>query len=529
MSLWPNSGKTRVPWMTGMTIAVVKKSQIMFIKGYGKTAIDSDTQVTEHTLFLLGSISKSFTATLLLKLMEKQNPPLDLSTNIREMMEGGFVFFDKERTQNANLVDILAHRMGNPEHDFLRLDPSITRADLPRLFKHMTQGIKKFRESFKYSCMMYEFATYLTEKLANGQPWEDLVAKEIFAPLDMTSSTVVTKLQTVENAAQGYFEKSSLVPVPFEFIRLWQTWAGSGGIMSNAVDMAKYMNFHLSNVDKDGNKFMSDKNFAALHQEHNNKLSNSTVNKISKELEVPIIENGYGLGWKLGKYRGHDILQHSGTTYGYCSFITLFPEQEIGIFTAMNGNDKKHIISLLLHSFLSDVALEVTPYLNAESICSKMKRYADEKNSIQNFEEKYSVQNFEEYVGEYTNIIYGTLKIKNINSNLSLEYGNCKWILWKQKDEEKFLAKGTGMIKDLIDFGPITFQTEKEGVCVTIEKFGIIRPPRVKFRRPLKQKDISYAALAKAFGFQEMAKANRHPALMKTAIIQYWIKSTIIL
>ncbi|XP_061190679.1 uncharacterized protein LOC133198657 [Saccostrea echinata] len=472
-----------------MTIAVVKKSQILFMKGYGKTAIHSETPVTEHTLFLLASISNSFASTLLLKQMENQNPPLDLSTKVRDMMEVDFVFFDEERTQNANLVDVLAHRIGSPEHNFLRLDSSLTRADLPKLFKDMTP-MKKFRESSVYSCMMYGFATYLSEKLGNGQPWGDLVASEIFDPLQMTFSTVVTRLQSLDNAAQGYLERSSLAPVPLEFIRLWETWAGSGGVMSNAVDMAKYMNFHLSNKDKYGNTFMSDKNFAALHQEHN-KLTNSVINEISGEVEVPTVENGYGLGWKRGKYRGHDILQHGGNTFGYCSFITLFPEQEIGIFTAMNGYDARYILRLLLHSFLSDAALELTPLLNADSIRSKIKRpeylplITEEKND--------SVQIFEKYVGEYTNSIYGSMKIKNNHTNLSLEYGDCKWNLWKQKGEERFLAEGTGMIKDLIDFGPITFKTEEESFSVEIEGFGIriaFKAPTVTFRRRTETQSI---------------------------------------
>lgn len=84
--------------------------------------------------------------------------------------------------------------------------------------------------------------------------------------------------------------------------RKWGIWAGSGAIMSNAVDMAKYMNFHLSNTDKNGNEFMTTANFNALHQQHR-KLSSTTVNTHFGNEEVPTTENGYGLGWKRGLYR----------------------------------------------------------------------------------------------------------------------------------------------------------------------------------------------------------------------------------
>ncbi|XP_062619786.1 uncharacterized protein LOC134281319 [Saccostrea cucullata] len=464
-----------------MVVVVVKNSEIIFIKGYGKQAADSDTPVTENTLFLLGSISKSFTATLLLKLMEKKNPPLDISTKVKDMMGPDFVFFDDERTKNANMIDILAHKIGCSEHDFLRLNPSIKRADLPRLFKHMKPDMD-FRKDFKYSSMMYGFATYLIEKLADGQPFEDLMVSEIFAPLDMTSSLVVTKMQTEKNAAQGhsYRTYASLVPVPFELTRQWETsWTGSGGLMSNAEDMAKYMNFHLSNTDKDGKKFMSDESFLNLHKKHNN-LPRSVVNNISKDQDEPTLENGYGLGWKLGKYRGHDILQHNGNTFGYSSFITLFPKQKIGIFTAMNGNDHNTSMRLFLHNYLSDVALEVTPYLDADSIYSKIQKPKD--RPFISADKKDSVQNFEEYMGVYSNSIYGHLEIKTYHTNPTLEYGICRWNLWKQNNQT-FEAEGTGLIKDLIDISSLTFKTEKDRIDVEIKGFGIRDAPKAMFTR----------------------------------------------
>jgi CubicO group peptidase (beta-lactamase class C family) len=56
----------------GLTVAVVKDSQTLFTRGYGKTDIISNTNVTEQTLFQIGSISKSFAATLLAKQMQEK-------------------------------------------------------------------------------------------------------------------------------------------------------------------------------------------------------------------------------------------------------------------------------------------------------------------------------------------------------------------------------------------------------------------------------------------------------------------------
>lgn len=60
------------PWIPGLTVSVVKDFQTLFARGYGETVVNSNTPVTEQTLFQIGSISKSFAATLLVKQMEDE-------------------------------------------------------------------------------------------------------------------------------------------------------------------------------------------------------------------------------------------------------------------------------------------------------------------------------------------------------------------------------------------------------------------------------------------------------------------------
>lgn len=55
---------------------------------------------------------------------------LSLSTKVKNMMGPGFVFVDQQRTDQATVVDVLAHRMGVPDHTNLRLDQNLTRENL---------------------------------------------------------------------------------------------------------------------------------------------------------------------------------------------------------------------------------------------------------------------------------------------------------------------------------------------------------------------------------------------------------------
>ncbi|XP_063430603.1 gigasin-6-like [Mytilus trossulus] len=443
-------------WIPGLTVSVVKDGQTLFAKGYGVTSVSGGKPVTSKTLFQIGSLSKAFGATLLVKQLD-DNQNYNLNTKVKDLMDSGVNFVPGK--EEGTVVDILAHRMGVPDYTNLRLDPSLTRENLQDRFKHMN-SVKSLGKSFVYSNMMYGFATHLSEKLG-GHTWEELVESEIFQSLGMTASTFVTTVADVENVAQGYDKapksKGYLVPVPLAFSREWGLWAGSGAIMSNAEDMTKWMKFHLNGgLDKHGNPLMSQSSFDALHAEHIS-LSYTTVNKYFKNQIQPTEETGYGLGFKLGTYRGKNILLHGGSTFGYRSFMTLFPDQRIGVFTSMNGEDQDdntYKFRVLLHNFLSDVALNVSPWLNASSIQQQLSR----PRYIGYSTKTKAKRSLTDYVGQYNSPIYGnvTFEMKE-NNKLGLVYGNGTWNLWPKSTKDEFKGTATRIIQYLMNIWEIVF------------------------------------------------------------------------
>lgn len=62
---------------------------------------------------------------------------MGFSTKIKDLMDPGFYFVDDERTQEATVVDVLAHRMGVPDHTYLRLNQVLTRANLVEYIYHI--------------------------------------------------------------------------------------------------------------------------------------------------------------------------------------------------------------------------------------------------------------------------------------------------------------------------------------------------------------------------------------------------------
>lgn len=156
-------------------------------------------------------------------------------------------------------------------------------------------------------------------------------------------------------------------------------------------------------------------------------------------------------------FKGHEILLHAGSTFGFKSFITLFPDHKIGVFTSMNGEDDNYILRVQLHNFLSDIALGETPWLNDTSICNQIK----EPKYTGIAKNQNSIRPIDEYLGLYSNPIYGNLAVEknHNNENLVLRYGNTTWNLWPRSEKDQFKAEGTGIIKYLKDMNNITFCT----------------------------------------------------------------------
>ncbi|KAL3887929.1 hypothetical protein ACJMK2_000314 [Sinanodonta woodiana] len=446
-----------------LAISVVKDGEIVFAEGFGlKNISDASSKVTNKTLFGIASLSKAFAATLLMKLLDG-NKKFSLSSKVSDVLGKEDLFYGKLRSQYATLEDLLAHRMGVPSNNNIRLDDSLTRENLVGRLKYL-KPIGGFRTSFYYNNLMYGLVTYITERLG-GRKWEDLVMTELFQPIGMTSSSFVTTVDWDKvDFAVGYLDKDGhLYEVPHEYSRLWGLLCGSGCVLSNALDMAKWMMFHLSGGrNTEGVWVLREGVLGETHAKHQ-PIPTSTISSYLTRPVAPVTfsEDNYGLGWKIGYYRGYPLLTHTGSTDGYRALLTLYPNQKLGIFTAMTGDDPSYIFRSNLHNYISDLYLHEEPWLNVSTICSFPEPWFEKKNSTPKTTIDKNIQPFranESYVGVYSNEAYGDIKIYiGENNQLMATYGYARFLLFPKKTSDLFYAEGTGLLKDLKDFTTFRF------------------------------------------------------------------------
>ncbi|XP_035678009.1 beta-lactamase-like [Branchiostoma floridae] len=406
--------------VVGLTVSVVKDGQTIFAKGYGQRDLQTGQAVDNRTLFGVGSISKSFTSALLAAILGERKD-VSWDTVLTDILGPSFRFRDQFRTEEATLRDLLAHKMGL-ESLGLAVDvgQDIDRAELARRIRYYRQ-VYPIRTRWHYNNVMYTLAGHVAEKLT-GKPYETLLRERILQPLGMGDTVYLADVQEEDgfvNFAQTYSsdnETSPFVPYSPENRRPVRLHLPAGGVVSNALDMARYMKFHLSGGrDTAGRQVVPED---TLRQTHTVDFTMPLYSeRVGPDWPVGVdMLHGYGLGWMSGYYRGHRRVYHSGLVTGFTSLLSLFPAARGGVFTSVNGvRGRSKDVHNVIHHQIADILIGKDHWLNATTACSYPQPWwtrpkANDSVNIPETSDEFS-RDKRDYEGHYGNRAVGTLTI----------------------------------------------------------------------------------------------------------------------
>ena len=309
-------GKRKELHIPGISLVIVKDDKVLFIKGFGERNIERRLPVTPDTLFAIGSSSKAFTA--LSVLMSAESGKLNLADNPRFYLPH-FALKDAEANSKITIADLLSHRSGLNRTDLAWYTGGLKSDDIVRAAASAAPTAR-FGEKFQYQNVMYLAAGEIVGRV-NRTSWPAFVEKRIFAPLKMGSSNLsITKIAATGNYALGYSYDSETKKHNHLPMRNIDSIAPAGAINSNARDMAQWVRFMLNGGELDGKRLVSERSFAEL---------------IKKRITVagPV---GYGLGWFLRDWKGHQIVEHGGNIDGFNAQVALMPDQKLGFALLTN-------------------------------------------------------------------------------------------------------------------------------------------------------------------------------------------------
>lgn len=300
----------------GAAVAVVHDGKVVSSRGFGWA--DRDRQVpvdATDTLFRVGSVSKVFTATAVMQLVEQGG--VDLDTDV-----AAYVDVDLERP--VTLRQLLTHTGGFEERVAGLIQAPDATVDLAEaLTTDPPEQVYEPGTVPAYSNYGNSLAGLVVQEVS-GQSFEDYVAEHVLAPLDMTSSSFDQPLapDLADRLARGYADATSPAS-PFEVVGT----PPAGSLTSSADDMAAFMLAQLG----EGEALMEP---STLERMHAPALDESTLGGLAAGPRMT-------LGFFDRSRNGHRALEHGGDTTVFHSDLELWPDEGTGVFVAMNGSGRE--------------------------------------------------------------------------------------------------------------------------------------------------------------------------------------------
>src|SRR5215210_2160149 len=247
----------------GVAVGVYHQGQ-EYVRGYGLTNVDYPQPVDGDTLFRIASITKTFTGTTVMRLVEQGL--LDLNAPVRTYLPD-FRVADEMASERVTLRDCLNHSagwLGDYSHDFGRGEDALARyvasmADLPQLTPPGTQ--------FAYSNSALAVAGRVIE-VVTGQSYEDAVRELLIDPLGLDHTRFFTDQFAGYPMAGGHTVADKTAVFGPDLWYWPRTGHPSGGLISSARDLLHYARFHLGDGRApDGTALLTPASLAAMRSD----------------------------------------------------------------------------------------------------------------------------------------------------------------------------------------------------------------------------------------------------------------------
>jgi CubicO group peptidase (beta-lactamase class C family) len=319
--------------IAGAVVLVVKDGAIFFAKGYGYSDVDKRTPVTvDATLFRPGSISKLFTWTAVMQLVEQGK--LDLDRDINDYLD---FKIPPKFGKPITLRNLMTHTAGFEEQvkDLITEEGSPIATLKQHLSEHIPERIFPPGTTPAYSNYGATLAGYIVERIS-GRPFNDYVAENIFKPLGMARSTFVQPPPPdLKPLMSGGYNLGSSKHKPFEIIEE----SPAGGLAATASDLARFMIAHLQNGKFENTQILRPETAMQMH---------------SRQFGLSPDLNAMCLGFYEETRNGHRIIGHGGDTVYFHSDMHLMPDSALGFFVSYNSAGKGDISprSALWYHFL---------------------------------------------------------------------------------------------------------------------------------------------------------------------------------
>jgi CubicO group peptidase (beta-lactamase class C family) len=302
--------KEALPDSPGACVLAIDHGEVVLKHGFGVADVESGDPCTPATNFRMASVSKQFTATAVLMLVDRRRLSLD------DTLDQFFPGFPKYG-EKITVHHLLTHTSGLPDYE--ELVPGGTALQLDDLdVVHLLMDAKEplfpAGEKWQYSNSGFVVLGMIVE-IAVHKPFHEFMADEIFGPLKMDNTILYQRgLNEVKHRAFGHERREG------QWIRADQSVTsatrGDGVVYTSLHDYNKWLTAHCEN------KLLSPESHHAM---------------FSPQVKTDRGESHYGYGWFLDEYRGTRRIYHNGDTRGFRLGVQTFPDRKAAIVLQFNS------------------------------------------------------------------------------------------------------------------------------------------------------------------------------------------------
>ncbi len=319
--------------VTGLSVAVVKNNRIIYTHAFGVKDRETNTPLTTDCLFRIASISKSFSATSIMQLVEKKK--LSLDDDVSELM--GFKIRNPKFPETVITLRLLLSHLSsiNDRQGYFTLDAinPAKNPDWAKCYNDYEPG-----KGYQYCNLNFNMVGTIIEKYS-GERFDQYVKQHILDPLGLYGGYCVDSLDKSRFASLYEYNGDSMrfFPSPNAYnprtaeIAAYTmgystpVFSPTGGMKISAPDLARYMMMHLNLGKYKGKRIISKKSARAMQTPYSEKEGYGFAIMNSTKL-IP----------------GKRMTGHTGSAYGLYSAMFFNPKEKFGIVVISNGCDIKY-------------------------------------------------------------------------------------------------------------------------------------------------------------------------------------------
>nr|WP_255294294.1 beta-lactamase family protein [Bacillus wiedmannii] len=469
----------------GVALVVVKDNQILFQKGFGFSDKEKNTPIDpKKTVFRLASISKVFTASAVMQLVEQGK--IELNKDIVNYMGG--LKYQNNMGEPVTMEHLLTHTTGfdyvDPRSEDIHYQDNDYTMLKDYVEDNMPTVVRKPGDTYTYDNFASMLQGYIVQNLTNTSFYK-YMAKNIFYPLEMHNSSFVMTNFIKEKLATGYDAKGNAIL----FYQTRPTDMPQGSMFSTGSDVANFMITQLN----DG-KF---KNNQILQKET---VEDMQKTKFALHPKYPNMTYGFEF-FSPQSHNGQYVFGKGGNIPGFSSLMWLIPEHKIGVFVVTNKDSSA---------------------LPVEVFDDFMNEYFPDKTKPEYL--KPNEEELKKFEG-----VYRDLRLKNLMSHVNISEG-------KLYVSDRVYGK-----QELKQIDPLLFEDEKGNyMAFKLHKDGTVKEmihwnsgsSAVKLSEPERFKDVDenhpYAKFIDPLHQYEVLQANKEgnftpESSLTRAEFAYWL------